>query len=151
MQSSSTSGSKPSSKSKRLSGRLRIKSKIMTTPGVLLNYLFQNQIDLSFLEDEFSLSEDTSIPQSDAQTKALRKRGIAIVLENLNIDGIENISTNPIKVTPKNQIGSINISNIGHDKTLYFRNYAPHSDNLFYNILATMNPELLSQSKFCRD
>jgi hypothetical protein len=118
----------------------------LKTPEQIFKHLFHNQIDFDFLE-KHSVTASTMVDFNGPKGKAIFDEGKQLLKDILKEYGISDIHTKTIEKTPKNTLGIININNIGNNKNIYFKHYTPNSYSLFYNILATVNPQMLTELK----
>ena len=130
--------------SKRKKIRIKGRKKIQTTPKKMLEYFFQNQIDIDFLDN--GITENDIIESNSDKSNKIREAGIEKLKKIILPYGITDLNISHLYKTEQQKFGIINTPNLGNNRNLYFKSYTPEAELLFYNIIACKNPTLFDET-----
>lgn len=123
----------------------RSKLKNYSSSKEMFKYLFQKQIEPIFLS-KFNVNQDDIIDFNSEKGESIYKEALKFLETIIQNYADFKIHIDHLKLVPKNYIGIIHINNISNEKNLFFKHYTPEPNNLFYNIIALIEPRLLSKS-----
>ena len=106
----------------------------------IIQIIFQHQLEeteIDFLPEKMKVKDKVST-KDEQQIYDIGKQELLDRMSELNIEKIDYEEIN--LPTPENNLKNIRMSNLGNNRTLYFRHHSEQPDDIFYTITKCIEP-----------
>lgn len=123
----------------------------------IIQIIFQNQLkqtEIDFLPEKMKVKDKVST-KDEQQIYDIGKQELLDRMSELNLENIE-YNVDEINLpTTENNLKNIRMSNLGNNRTLYFRHHSEQPDDIFYTITKCIEPVqdkyILHQEKYIQE